>query len=196
MLFTVGEKEQEKAEVRYPEPSAAVEYFRGRIPQLRSAADSTKPLSMPHKAFLALVNHFTLATFSERQNSNSQLGRRLFNMLVTSRMFCCPLHVCMLSFWCFSDVKPAEVQVARKDGDAKQSLLLLAQITFLRQCCTANGPTEASLSESWSETYLGEHALVLLASVTSCSELDVLVVALWHCSYWAIELSSCLLHTI
>ena len=42
--------------VQYPEASAVVEYFRGRIPRLRSAADPSKPLAMPHKAFLSLVH--------------------------------------------------------------------------------------------------------------------------------------------
>lgn len=42
--------------VQYPEASAVVDYFRGRIPRLRSAADPSKPLAMPHKAFLSLVH--------------------------------------------------------------------------------------------------------------------------------------------
>lgn len=53
--WSAGEKGQENAVVKFPDPSAVVEYFRGGNARFRSAADPTKPLAMPHRAFLALV---------------------------------------------------------------------------------------------------------------------------------------------
>jgi len=50
-----GKKGQEGAEARYPKPSAVIHYFAIRNPRLRTPADPTKLLAMPHKTFLALV---------------------------------------------------------------------------------------------------------------------------------------------
>lgn len=63
------------------------------------------------------------------------------------------MHVCMLSS---RRQNCAQLQGVRKQGDATQSVLLLVQITFLRQCRTANLTAEAYQSGGWSETYLGE----------------------------------------